>query len=230
MPRKVWPAVLLAALLSPLSLAAQTDAGAAGLIGDTRGGRVTASGEVYDPQAFTAGHPSLRFGIRLAVTNPANGAVVTVRVNDRGTFPEGRLINLSRAAAQALGLEAPGPVTVRALKAGEPDVAVAAAPVPVPVVPAAGPETTFVPLPRPPQFLQIGAYRTLANAARHARQAAAQGFEPLVRKDKALYRVYLSADEGGLAALAERVASTLKTGYFQLSTEPPGTLVKVPTE
>jgi rare lipoprotein A len=67
-------------------------------------GRRTASGERFDMNALTAAHPSLPFGTRVEVRNPANGRTVTVRINDRGPHVAGRIIDLSHAAARSLGL------------------------------------------------------------------------------------------------------------------------------
>ncbi len=61
-------------------------------------GQLTASGEPFDPSAMTAAHKTLPFDTRVRVTNPATGTSVTVRINDRGPFVEGRCIDLSRAA------------------------------------------------------------------------------------------------------------------------------------
>ncbi|MFZ9396190.1 MAG: septal ring lytic transglycosylase RlpA family protein, partial [Erythrobacter sp.] len=63
-----------------------------------------ASGEHYDPAQFTAAHRTLPFGSLVRVTNPRNGQQVTVRINDRGPFGHGRVIDLSRAAAEELDL------------------------------------------------------------------------------------------------------------------------------
>jgi rare lipoprotein A len=80
-------------------------------------GRKTASGERFDQRALTAAHRTLRFGTRVRVTNQRNGRSVIVRVNDRGPFGRGRIIDLSRAAAQALDMIRAGvvPVTVEVL-------------------------------------------------------------------------------------------------------------------
>lgn len=67
-------------------------------------GRRTASGERFDMNELTAAHPSLPFGTRLRVRNPRNGREVEVRINDRGPVTGGRIIDLSRAAAEAIGL------------------------------------------------------------------------------------------------------------------------------
>ena len=66
-------------------------------------GRKTASGEVYDMHALTAAHPSLPFGTRVRVTNLKNGRSVVVRINDRGPFGGKYIIDLSYAAAKAIG-------------------------------------------------------------------------------------------------------------------------------
>lgn len=63
----------------------------------------TASGERMNPAAMTAAHRSLPFGTRIRVTNQRNGKAVTVRINDRGPFVRGRILDLSKAAAAALG-------------------------------------------------------------------------------------------------------------------------------
>ncbi|MCR2834510.1 septal ring lytic transglycosylase RlpA family protein [Parerythrobacter lacustris] len=75
-------------------------------------GRRTASGERFDMHAMTAAHRTLPFGSKVRVTNPANGKVVVVRINDRGPFSHGRTIDLSRAAASEIGLIARGSGTV----------------------------------------------------------------------------------------------------------------------
>lgn len=82
--------------------------GTASYYGHRFDGRRTASGERFDMDALTAAHRTLPFGSKLRVTNPANGRSVVVRVNDRGPFHGGRLIDLSHAAAQRLGLIARG--------------------------------------------------------------------------------------------------------------------------
>ena len=64
----------------------------------------TASGEQFNPRALTAAHRTLPFGTRLRVTNVATGQSVTVRVNDRGPFIPGRVVDVSHSAAEALGM------------------------------------------------------------------------------------------------------------------------------
>lgn len=76
------------------------------------GGR-TASGERFDPGAMTAAHRTLAFGSHVAVTNLATGQEVVVRVNDRGPWGKGRIIDISYAAAKQIGMHRSGTARVR---------------------------------------------------------------------------------------------------------------------
>mgnify|MGYP001179533344 CR=1 FL=1 len=67
-------------------------------------GKTTANGEVFDQSAFTAAHKTYRFGTLLKITNPNSNQSVVVRVNDRGPYTSGREIDVSKAAANELGL------------------------------------------------------------------------------------------------------------------------------
>jgi rare lipoprotein A len=73
----------------------------------------TASGEKYDPNKLTAAHPTLPFGTRVRVTNLVNGHSVVVRVNDRGPFIPGRVVDVSYSAAETLGIVERGIVKVK---------------------------------------------------------------------------------------------------------------------
>lgn len=95
--------------------------GEASWYGPNFAGRPTANGETFDPSRLTAAHPSLPFDTRVTVTNLDNGRSVVVRINDRGPFAHGRVIDLSRAAAEAIGLVATGVADVRIEPAGGPD-------------------------------------------------------------------------------------------------------------
>ncbi|MGA7615002.1 MAG: septal ring lytic transglycosylase RlpA family protein [Thermoanaerobaculia bacterium] len=88
--------------------------GTASWYGQEFAGRTTSNGEIFDPMLLTAAHRSLPFGTVLRVTNPANGESVLVRINDRGPFIEGRVLDLSYAAAKAIGLVEAGIGTVNA--------------------------------------------------------------------------------------------------------------------
>jgi rare lipoprotein A len=76
-------------------------------------GSRTASGEKFNASELTAAHRTLPFGTRVRVTNVATGRSVTVRVNDRGPFVKGRVIDVSRAAAQSLGMVGQGVAKVK---------------------------------------------------------------------------------------------------------------------
>jgi peptidoglycan lytic transglycosylase len=93
------------------------EVGMASWYGAPHHGRRTASGEVYDMHQLTAAHKTLPFGTRVLVTNRDTSQSAEVRVNDRGPFVEGRILDVSYAAARLLGAVGPGiiPVRVRVL-------------------------------------------------------------------------------------------------------------------
>lgn len=86
-----------------LALAAQTQTGKASFYADKFEGRPTASGEKYKHGKLTAAHKSLPFGTKIKVTNLANNQTVEVIINDRGPYVDGRIIDLSKSAAEKLG-------------------------------------------------------------------------------------------------------------------------------
>src|SRR3954452_25564045 len=90
-------------------------AGAASWYGPGFQGRKTANGERFNTHALTAAHRSLPFGSRVKVTNNQTGRSVVVRINDRGPFVHGRIIDLSKASAQAIGISGVGRVTLSRL-------------------------------------------------------------------------------------------------------------------
>lgn len=90
-----------------------TQTGAASYYGDAFHGRKTASGERFDMWDMTAAHPRLPMGTRVRVTNLANGRAVVVRINDRGPYHGGRIIDVSYAAARKLGMIDSGTARVR---------------------------------------------------------------------------------------------------------------------
>lgn len=87
--------------------------GSASWYSDALAGRRTASGEPYDPTELIAAHRALPFGTRLRVTNLANDRSVEVRVIDRGPFVAGRMLDLSRSAAERIGMIRAGHAPVR---------------------------------------------------------------------------------------------------------------------
>lgn len=93
--------------------ALQTITGSASWYGGKFHGRTTANGERYDMNELTAAHKTLPFGTKVRVTNERNGKAVVVRINDRGPFVGKRVIDLSRGAAQAVGMLGQGVARVK---------------------------------------------------------------------------------------------------------------------
>jgi rare lipoprotein A len=93
---------------------AQAESGLASVYGNGDGyaGRKTASGARMNPHALTAAHRTLPFGSRVQITNRKNGRSAIVRISDRGPFVRGRIIDVTPAAARALGFSGLAPVTV----------------------------------------------------------------------------------------------------------------------
>ena len=93
--------------------ATEIDGGMASYYSDELAGNRTASGERFDPDELTAAHRSLPFGSLVRVTNVANGDSVVVRINDRGPFSRGRVIDISHAAARRIGMHRSGTARVK---------------------------------------------------------------------------------------------------------------------
>jgi rare lipoprotein A len=92
---------------------ARPEVGLASWYGEPHHGQPTASGEIFDMTLMTAAHRTLPLGTQLRVENLQNGRVVRVRVNDRGPYVDGRILDLSREAARALDMEHSGLATVK---------------------------------------------------------------------------------------------------------------------
>ncbi|MFA6059920.1 MAG: septal ring lytic transglycosylase RlpA family protein [Taibaiella sp.] len=89
-----------------------SEKGKASFYADFFQGRKTSNGEVFKQRKRTAAHKTLPFGTKVKVKNLKNGKTVTVRINDRGPFVEGRIIDLSKKAAKKLGMVNDGVVQV----------------------------------------------------------------------------------------------------------------------
>lgn len=89
-----------------------TETGMASYYAESYNGKKTANGEIYQSDKLTAAHKKLPFGTKVKVTNLANGKSVKVRINDRGPFIPGRIIDLTRAAAKKIDMLAAGVVKV----------------------------------------------------------------------------------------------------------------------
>jgi rare lipoprotein A len=157
----------------------------------------TAIGEPYDMYAMTAAHPTLPLPSYARVTNLANGRSVVVRVNDRGPFHPGRVIDLSYAAAYRLGIaqKGSGEVEVESILPGAaPPLLAASLP---PVAASEAPPAIALPIGQEAggYVSQLGAFANYANAqefvARLANQTGTLGVEPKVRQDSGLFRVYV---------------------------------------
>jgi rare lipoprotein A len=110
MTGRSWCLALLCMLPSFAATAAQSGQSGVAAVYSYNGGK-TASGERANPAGLTAAHRTLAFGTKVRVTNSRNGKVVVVRINDRGPFTRGRVIDLTPAAAHELGFS--GLTTVR---------------------------------------------------------------------------------------------------------------------
>ena len=219
------------------SLRPYKERGVASWYGRKFHGQKTSNGETYDMYAMTAAHPTLPLPSYVRVTNVATGKSVVVRVNDRGPFLHGRIIDLSYAAAHRVGTAArgSGEVEVEAIIPGNSPAMLAAAPLapiamatPPPTM-AGGVTTTPLRLAEPPApisrdatggySVQLGAFQNFANAqsflAHIQAQLASAQVEPKVRETSGLYRVYVGPypdrDE------ARRVADQI-TGAFGVAT------------
>jgi rare lipoprotein A len=167
-------------------------------------GQKTSIGEVYDMFAMTAAHPTLPLPSYARVTSVASGKSVVVRVNDRGPFLHGRVIDLSFAAAHRLGIaqKGSGEVEVEAILPTETYAAAAPLPPVAPAVASSPPQAMRPPVTEQPAadakdgfVVQLGAFANHANAqvflAHVQNQMATAEVEPRVRQQKGLWRVYV---------------------------------------
>lgn len=180
-------------------------------------GKKTATGEIYDMYAMTAAHPTLPLPSYARVTHLANGKSVVLRVNDRGPFHPGRVIDLSYAAAHKLGLaqRGSGEVLVEAILPGGDTVSPPAA-----VVQAAVQPSQAAPLPlaqeRGGYVLQLGAFSNFANAEVFLAHVQAQvvwlGESAHVAVSDGLYRVLMGpySDDAEARRIGEMVREALK--------------------
>lgn len=124
-------------------------------------GRRTSNGETYDMHGISAAHKTLPFGTMVRVTNLQNGRQLDIRINDRGPFVRGRIIDLSYGAAQKLGVVGPGTAPV--------EIVALAAPVRR-ASPTGGGQFEAMDLTRGNFTFQVGAFQERANAERLARR------------------------------------------------------------
>jgi rare lipoprotein A len=169
-----------------------TETGIASWYGHPYDGRPSASGEIYNMDAMVAAHRTMPFGTWVRVYNLNNDKTVEVRIIDRGPFVHGRIIDLSHAAAEAIGMIGPGTARVRLVVIQPPKT--------VPIEAYA---------------VQVGQFRSRETADRlRARMAAEFGAARLVRRpgNPETWRVLVGSEPGedAATALAERIRD--KTG------------------
>ena len=160
-------------------------------------GKTTASGIIYDQNEFTAAHQTLPLGTRVLVTNLENASTTEVTINDRGPFAKERIIDLSHAAAQAIGIIGPGTALVR--------LDVVENPARIRSIRSSLDYT-----------LQLGSFAQLENA-RQLRDRLAESFgevtiSPVNGKDNTYYRVHLG-NFSSRAAAEQRAKQVSQAGY-----------------
>jgi rare lipoprotein A len=168
-----------------------SETGVASWYGHPYHGRRAANGEIYDMEKLTAAHRTLPFETWLRVVNLDNGETVEVRINDRGPFVEGRIIDLSHAAARAIDMIGPGIARVR---------------IEVIRMPEYVPPGVFA--------VQVGAFRNRDNAERlRAEMQSRYGPARLVQRADSpdLWRVLVGSEatEEGANGLAQRIRKEL---------------------
>ncbi len=196
--------------------------GVASWYGPQFDGRPTANGERYDMHAMTAAHPTLPFGTVVEVRNLDNGETCRVRINDRGPFVRGRIVDLSYAAARSIGMVGPGTARVELavvspgspafVAPDEPTVVLASASGAVTAAAAAAATTAPDDDPGPDAetafTVQVGAFSE-AERAETLRDLLARHFpDAAVRSDGSWHRVQVGRfpDRGEAEAFREKLA------------------------
>ncbi len=171
----------------PVPAVGSVEVGTASWYGHPYHGRPAADGEIYDMEKLTAAHRTLPFGTWVRVQNLENHKVVDVRINDRGPFIDGRIIDLSHAAAREISMIGPGTARVR---------------MEIISLPAAAGPALFA--------VQVGAFQNKANAENIRREMASKyGNARLVLRpgDPPRWRVRVGAEstQAGAGALRDRI-------------------------
>jgi rare lipoprotein A len=188
-------------------LPGSVETGAASWYGYPYHGRPTASGEIFDMEKLTAAHRTLPFGVWVEVRNLSNGRTVAVRINDRGPFVDGRIIDLARAAAREIDMISAGVVQVRLLVIEPPG--------------PAGKEAYTV---------QVGAFENRSNAERLARSLRRRFREcQVVRRESSSppWRVLVGKEPTpeAAASLARELRKEFRSAFVvRLDETPPGVL------
>jgi rare lipoprotein A len=179
------------------------ETGLASWYGEAHNGRPTALGERFDMNALSAAHKTLPLPSLVEVTNLDNGTTATLRINDRGPFVEGRIIDLSKAAAEELGMLRAGVAKVRVRYVGPAIMEPMAPPALARAAPRQGASYE----------VQAGLFSARANAERAAAQIAAAGpaeIRPVESNGATLWRVVVGAigDADEAAKVRRRVVES----------------------
>lgn len=210
------------------------ETGLASWYGDAFDGKPTANGEIFDMRAVSAAHATLPMPCLVEVTNLENGRTLTVRLNDRGPYHPGRIIDLSRAGAQQLGFFQKGTAKVRVRYVGPAPLDAAATPPTFtvasrvqPFLDAEASPTAAAPTDRPASavgagyVVQAGAFSTRAAAEQVAGRLTSAGvarIRPVDRAGVTLYRVVLGPwTDAETAAQARSRVAALGFGDARLS-------------
>lgn len=164
-----------------------TESGIASWYGGKFHGRKTASGEVYDMHAMTAAHKTLPMNTMLLIKNLDNGKSTIVRVNDRGPFVRGRIVDLSYKAAESLGITRKGLARIQAMAVGREEIAKYSKP----------PPPVYQNLSNSEFYVQIGAFTVADNAVKVAKRFTDSGHRAIIFKEyngeKAVHQVRVYA-------------------------------------
>ncbi|WP_420633532.1 septal ring lytic transglycosylase RlpA family protein [Candidatus Palauibacter sp.] len=168
-----------------------TQTGVASWYGEPFHGRRAAAGGVYDMDAMTAAHQTIPFGTRIRVDNRDNGRSVELVVNDRGPFVRGRILDVSRAGAQELGMIGPGTARVR-----------------ITIVESANAVSARGGC----VLIQVASYGERASAEAKRREVEQAGFEAAIEPFEEVYRVVAGpfADEAAARRAAEGLGGFLR--------------------
>ncbi len=174
-------------------------------------GKRTANGEIFDQNKLTAAHPTLPLPSYVRVTNLENGRAINLRVNDRGPFAKGRIIDVSRRAAQLLGFAAKGTARVR-VQIIRPDGTLGdRSKAPPPQIASA---ETSVHL---PVYVQVGAFASRENARAVKRRVAELGrvvIVPVSTPGRTLYRVRIGPYQD-LEKARRVLERAIRIGFFE---------------
>lgn len=185
------------------------EVGYASWYGPSFHGRKTSNGEVYNMEAMTAAHKTLPMNTWVSVTNLNNNRKAIVRVNDRGPFVDGRVIDLSKRAARRLGVIGPGTAKVRLVALGYKKAGTGRGNKPAKYIPPASYQTG-------PYAVQVGAFTNESNAWRLAASLRVKWQSVRVirfdRGDKVFFRVWVGKTNS-LAQAGEMQAKLRSQGF-----------------